>query len=68
MKFVIFCFFLKELWVGWFEGDKVIDMNFVSEGKIFFFMIVFLEKVDEYVEVVWNIKNLNKGIYVLEEV
>ena len=31
-------------------------------------MMDFLEKADEYVEVVRNIKNPNKGIYALEEV
>lgn len=33
-----------------------------------FFYDRFLEKADEYVEVVRNIKNPNKGIYALEEV
>lgn len=34
MKFVTFCLPSKELRAGWLEGDKVIDMNLASEGKI----------------------------------
>ena len=66
MKFVTFCLPSKELRAGWLEGDKVIDMNLASENP--FFYDGFLEKADEYVEVVRNIKNPNKGIYALEEV
>ena len=57
MKFVTFRLPSKELRAGWLEGDKVIDMNLASEGKIPSSMIAFLEKADEYVEVVRNIKN-----------
>lgn len=53
---------------GWLEGDKVIDMNLASDGKLPSSMFAFLEKADEYVEVLRNIKNPEKGIYSLEEV
>lgn len=68
MKFVTFRLPSKEIRAGWLEGDKVIDMNLASEGRIPSSMMAFLEKADEYVEVVRNVKNPNKGIYALEEV
>ena len=68
MKFVTFRLPSKEMRAGWLEGDKVIDMNLASGGKLPSSMFAFLEKADEYVEVLRNINNPEKGIYSLEEV
>ncbi len=34
MKFVTFRLPSKEMRAGWLEGDKVIDMNLASDGKL----------------------------------
>ncbi|MEC3459621.1 fumarylacetoacetate hydrolase family protein, partial [Bacillus thuringiensis] len=68
MKFVTFRLPSKEIRAGGLEGDKVIDLNLSSAGRIPSSMMAFLEKSVEYVEVVRNVKNQNKGIYALEEV
>ena len=68
MKFVTFRLPSKEMRAGWLEGDKVIDMNLASDGKLPSSMFAFLEKADEYIEVLRNIKNPEKGLYSLEEV
>ncbi|MBJ8009580.1 MULTISPECIES: fumarylacetoacetate hydrolase family protein [Bacillus cereus group] len=68
MKFVTFRLPSKEMRAGWLEGDKVIDMNLASDGLLPSSMFAFLEKADEYVEVLRNIKHPEKGIYSLDEV
>ncbi|MDR4341792.1 fumarylacetoacetate hydrolase family protein, partial [Bacillus thuringiensis] len=68
MKFFTCRLRSKVIRAGWIEGDKVIDLNLAIEGKIPSSMIDFLEKAAEYVEVVLNSKNTNKGIYAVEEV
>ncbi|KFN04585.1 fumarylacetoacetate hydrolase family protein [Bacillus clarus] len=68
MKFVTFRLPSQEMRAGWLQGDKVIDMNLASNGTLPSSMLAFLEKADEYVEIVRNIKNPENGVYPLEGV
>lgn len=68
MKFVTFRLPSQEMRAGWVQGDKVIDMNLASNGTLPSSMLAFLEKADEYVEIVRNIQNPENGVYPLEDV
>ncbi|MCL7748486.1 fumarylacetoacetate hydrolase family protein [Halalkalibacter alkaliphilus] len=69
MKFVSFKHANGDVRAGWVEGNNVIDMNYVSEGKLPSTVLEFIKKHDHYLSVVEDLKrHVDIGIFDLEEV
>jgi 2-keto-4-pentenoate hydratase/2-oxohepta-3-ene-1,7-dioic acid hydratase in catechol pathway len=68
MKFITFRTASGEMRAGWIEGERIIDMNIASSGRLPSRMLDFLEHAEEYMEVVRDLAIPAKGVYHLSEV
>lgn len=68
MKFVTFRTSSGDMRSGWIEGEKIIDMNIASSGRLPSRMRDFLEHAEEYMEVIRGMSLPMKGIHGLSEV
>lgn len=68
MKFITFQHSSSEMRAGWLKGEHVIDMNIASNGTLPSTMLSFLEKADEYMDVIRTMKISQSGVYPLQEV
>ena len=69
MKFVSFKHPNGDIRAGWIQDNHVVDMNFVSEGKLPSSILEFIKNHDTYLPIVEELKrHVDIGIFDLEEI
>ncbi|MFS1512993.1 fumarylacetoacetate hydrolase family protein [Chengkuizengella sp. SCS-71B] len=68
MRYVTFLTETGDMRAGWLNGDKIIDMNIASDGKLPNDLLTFIDKYDTYYTLIENIQAHEESIHALENV